>query len=1066
MIAERPGYPAIPVIRLNLSRGSEISYFKIIETDTILLSLPLVPIGEYIEKKSELQNIYIPDKELYIEDRMLIRTDYNEYTMGKGKIVELFPFNYNPSENMLIVNKIEIHYSSTPALPGINDNNIVIIYNEQFSDIYDETESFFIRRGKIPYMYSMTQTGRTADSIGIFIDSIFSEKPFSYLLLMGSSSMLPGNWGLGDGNPYTDLSYALIDTLDYLPDIILSRLPFDSSAQFLHYYNKMEQSMNANALTMRDNAYFMASNDYGYHTLAESTQIYSMEKFRAIDYETDSLFYYYNTGTPVDEAIDEGRALLFYTGHGLTYEWNGPSFDRDDIDSLKNAPFYPFIFSFACLTGNYYYGGFFGNHWLKLEDKGAIGFMGSSKETFWEQDDLFQRFMVDSLVQGDYIFNAVNKGKINFFNYYGNSSVTRRYFEQYNYFAVPDIYVGNTDVSNISISVDRYIPLSSGNIDCTIGYDGILGEPGFLVVCGDSLIDSSRISAQGEYILNHSILLSDTLALSLYIPGQQLFKEDIVLIDNGPFVALKDQFISDIKTDTLFIDMDIKNYGNNTAYNISSYMKHLPIYMTVLNNSIYIDSMLPESIESIGDALVLLTGDNSGSGADTLCTLGFVFDYDTVFSVFSVADLAPSFDAVFIEAICTNDTSSSITLGIATDIFFQVRNTSKIKAKNISITIDGEFNTVYSSGECDSLLSMQTFNPAFGIIVEDSEDDEVIINMTVSMGSYSEGKIFRIPLKLKNSYSFIGPMSGYYIYTSDMIDLENRPEFKDIRSDSSGWSLIDVRDDETVSLSLPFTFKTGDDSFDILYLNANGIISTDSIESSLFGVTALPNSGITGKAFIFGWHDFRFPELTYISDYLGDLRGSALYKINALNTEFQILYNRVTDYNNDTFTFSVCIDTTNILINFYEIPYDNNLVNGIQFSNSEYISFTGDSFSDVQGNPLIRDSFAMIFTRDLPVMMTKFSNEKYTGTHAPILMSGIMYRQSTSFIIGVFEPGIYEIRLYDIAGRLQSELYSGFLNRGNIVLPNTAETDGIYFITMSGNKGTVLSRKIIILGEH
>lgn len=1063
MISADPGYPAIPIIRRILTAEPQNISIKILSADTVLLDQMLIPIAEPVTKSDKREYIYKPQLSVYNSDELLIGQRYAVKQLGNRALLEIYPFDYMPAANMLIIYTMNIEYDINGFdQTSVNNNNMIVIYNDDFSDVISSMELFFMRRNKHVNAFPLSITGSTSDSIISFLRGQFSTEPFSFLLIMGDSRMVPGAWGLGDGTPYTDIYYSTADASDYLPDLLVSRLPFDSSYKFTEFISKVELSLGSGAAEMRNKAYFMASNDPGNHLLAESTQIYSMERFRDIGFVTDSLFYYYNTGTPVEDALNEGRTMAFYTGHGIAYQWSGPPFNAYDIDSLSNSPYFPYIFSFACLTGNYFYTTYFGGQWLDHGNGGGIGFIGSSQETYWEQDDILQRYFVDSLVNDKYVIEAFNSGKTDFLQYYGDNQTTKRYFEQYNYFSVPDIYLGNFNIDNIYIYSDKYEPYTNGYVSLNIEFEGMPDKHGYACIYADSLIDSATVSAAGIYNFYHNNMPGDTINASLYFPGRLMEESNIILIDNGPYAAVKDYAVSDIVSDTVKFDITVKNFGNAVADDISVFLNYVPDYMTLSHNDLYIDSMLPESALMVNNALIFTVEDNAGAGSDTLCTVGTVSGSDTIYSYISVSNLIPSFNADFLYAICGMDTSNALTIGKVCNVYFTVENTSSFKAKNIHVSIDGAFTGVSTEYNCDSLMPGQKAETAFALIPVDPDSNMLSLNMHVSMGSFEQNIEFKLLLRLKNSYSFLGPVMGYYLYTADMIDLENRPQFSDVRTDEKGWKTLPFDDDETAGIDLPFFVRIDKNYYDKLYLNANGVLSTDSIESALFGVTTLPSSSITGRAFVCAWNDYRFSDVNYLSDNINDLKGSVLYKSNDLGTSMTILYNNVTDYEDDTFAFAIVIDTADITVHYYKIPFNNNLVTGFQFSPSQYLTFTGDSFSTSAGIDLIRDSLSISINDKLPRPITKYSAETYTENHAPLLMSSPVAGNS-ELIIGIFEPDIYSIDIYDITGRNIANIHNGLLVKGNYHFSSKIQASGMYFIRICNRTECLLSRRITII---
>lgn len=57
-----------------------------------------------------------------------------------------------------------------------------------------------------------------------------------------------------------------------------------------------------------------------------------------------------------------------------------------DIKSYNNYGKYPLVIGNCCLTGSFQVSECFGEAWLRAENKGAIGYIGGSNSTYWDED--------------------------------------------------------------------------------------------------------------------------------------------------------------------------------------------------------------------------------------------------------------------------------------------------------------------------------------------------------------------------------------------------------------------------------------------------------------------------------------------------------------------------------------------------------------------------------------------------------------------------------------------------------------------------------------------------------
>ncbi len=1057
---------------MRISNIDDIYDIKVINIDTIQLNNPLIPIEQPIMKSRKYIKQYKINNNIYNSNNLLIDDDYKIINTNNSKILELYPFDYNPEKNILIVKTFEYDIQYNKQSKSIN-NKLCIIYPDTFSSIADTFRKFFIKRGKSVKMLPTSLIGTEGDSIVKYLRNEYAIDTFSFLLLLGDPTYIPLFVGIGYNTPNTDLNYSLMDTNDYFPDIIVSRLPFNDLDTLSAYFKNINNAL-LNKQHYVKSAYFMASDDASYHTLAESTQLYSMKKFRNIGYSVDSLFYYYKTGTPVDQAINSGYEYAFYSGHGSGFSWVGPSFNDEDIKLLNNYPNFPFIFSFACLTGNYYYHNFFGYCWLNKEDKGAIGYFGSSKETYWEEDDKLQRYAIDSIMGNKYLFDVMNSAKLNFYNYYGpNATLTRAYFEQYNYFSIPDLYTGNRNISNINFYTDKYQQYNS-TIDFNIDFSGTLDKSFFIsLFYNDTIIDSLSLNSIGNFSLVHNANINDTCYLNCYLPDMYIKEYPIILInDNIPYVKIKEYGLSDVLEDTFYFDIQLKNYGDITAHNISSFVKYLSPEFSLINDSLQIDSIQSESIFDFSNGLVLQLV-NYDSLDMLLCSLGIVFDNETLYDELTFNDLSPKFDVEYGYTIVDTDTIYEISVGERNELYFRFTNQSNIALKNIEcnlvsdnadILLDSVFISNINPGETQSII--------FPIYEYQPDTSICNLNFIVNFGNFSDTFSFDLNFTLKNSYMFYGPINNYYIYTSDMVELENRPIFNDYREKEDGWtSLYFENDDQTIGVDLPFDFKFGSDFYNKIYVNFNGIISVDSLEDYLYRVQILPATNIEYPAFICAWHDYLGNAEIFDSDSLQYLNGHIVYKFIEDQCKFVILFNNVADYINpeDTFSFAIVLDTMDVTVNYYRIPeytiYDTvNLVTGLQFAGDSYIELTGDTFFNPEGEQIIKNGFAIKFSQTEPKYIDKFTQKSFDRRIDPIVMSDPILRKSDIIYIGIYENKFYNISLYDVSGRKIQEFENKFLYKGLKTYNINLQSNGVYYILITDDKhNKILSSKLIVL---
>lgn len=89
------------------------------------------------------------------------------------------------------------------------------------------------------------------------------------------------------------------------------------------------------------------------------------------------------------QTVDDGLSFINYTAHGSHNGWANPAFETGDISGLSNAHMYPLAVGNCCLTntfGDDYSTPCAGEVWLQSADKGAVGYIGGSNNTYWDED--------------------------------------------------------------------------------------------------------------------------------------------------------------------------------------------------------------------------------------------------------------------------------------------------------------------------------------------------------------------------------------------------------------------------------------------------------------------------------------------------------------------------------------------------------------------------------------------------------------------------------------------------------------------------------------------------------
>jgi len=424
---------------------------------------------------------------------------------AKGVMITVYPFAYNPSQNILKVTnsaRININLKSEPALnflPGMANNEL---FNSMFvnytpaknlgtnnyliitAPAYQSSLSTFVTHktsmGYNVYVAPTTETGTTNTAILAYIQARYnntSTKP-EFVLLVGDIADIPHWVGIGSDNPPTDLNYSLLEGSDAFADVAIGRFPVQNATQLTNMITKsiyMENMING----APKKAIFMASTDN--YAITEATHNFCIDSFftPGNGYAIRKLYThtYSATTTQLIQALDSSKLWAIYSGHGGYTSWaDGPPLSITQVYALTNNYMYPFVYSFACQTGNFAYSSeAFCESWLRSSKAGVI-FWGSSVNSYWDEDDILQRRLFRAVFTEELIKNthAFNRAKWYLVQHYGSVTTTmRRYLEMYNSMGDPSIYlmqngpkISHTPLPNTENLTGPY------TVNCNVAPDG------------------------------------------------------------------------------------------------------------------------------------------------------------------------------------------------------------------------------------------------------------------------------------------------------------------------------------------------------------------------------------------------------------------------------------------------------------------------------------------------------------------------------------------------------------------------------------------------------------------
>jgi len=237
--------------------------------------------------------------------------------------------------------------------------------------------------------------GTTTTSIKNYLQGLYnagtpSDPSPSFVLFVGDVDQVPSFSGITDFH-VSDLYYCEY-TGDFFPEVYYGRFSATNLTQLQPQINK---TLEYEQYLMPDPSFLgqvilIAGQDGTYGPLQGDGQVsYGTSTYFNTAHGLTSHTYPYavsgSSAAQIIQNVSDGIGFANYTAHGSPDGWADPSFGISDIAGLQNAHKYPLMVGNACST-NTFDGDCFGEELLRANNKGALGYIGGSNSTYWDED--------------------------------------------------------------------------------------------------------------------------------------------------------------------------------------------------------------------------------------------------------------------------------------------------------------------------------------------------------------------------------------------------------------------------------------------------------------------------------------------------------------------------------------------------------------------------------------------------------------------------------------------------------------------------------------------------------
>jgi hypothetical protein len=435
------GEPDLPEISRSICiTGESTITLRILETDYIDIPMDIAP------SKGSLLRTVNPDDVPYEFSKTYSKNEFYPATPAEinepyifrdltGVTINVHPCAYNPARNILrVYTKIvleagtdqenetrsvlpastsrvfdtmyENHFLNyTPAPPTrMNETgSILVICHDDFTSAIQPYVDWKRQIGFNVTMTPISSIGNTVSTIKNYITQQYETIPdLAFVQLVGDAEYITGYalYDEGAGITISDTYYTWISGNDAYPELIIGRFSAESPGDVTTQVNKTIYYER----DMQDAAWLARATGIASIEGPGDDDEYDWQHLRnirsgLIGYQFTQVDEFYDgsqggsdaSGNPTDtmvaNALNDGRSLINYTGHGKTDRWITSNFTSSDVNALQNNNKLPFIFSVACLVGKLNGTTCFAETWLRAANggsgTGAVAMFGAPISQPW-----------------------------------------------------------------------------------------------------------------------------------------------------------------------------------------------------------------------------------------------------------------------------------------------------------------------------------------------------------------------------------------------------------------------------------------------------------------------------------------------------------------------------------------------------------------------------------------------------------------------------------------------------------------------------------------------------------
>ncbi len=476
--------------------------------------------------------------------------------------------------------------------------------------------------------------GTTTAAIKTYINSQYTggtatNPAPTYVLLIGDVAQIPAFTGsaIAAASP-TDLYYGEMDGgTDVIPDIYYGRFSAQNVDQLAP---QLAKTLQYEQYTMPDPSFLqysvlVAGVDGSNAATYGNGQInYAANNYTNASNGITSHTYLYGSGSPIisnsaaaapaiHQNVSDGVGFVNYTAHCGSDGWSDPTFTTSHVAALTNQNKYCFMIGNCCQSNMFSVSECFGEAILRAPNKGAVGYIGASDYSYWNEDYYFSTgyktvianpvYEATKLGFYDKLFHTHNETETDWhvsagqLVHAGNLAVTQGgtsvtyYWEEYHLMGDPSLmpYLGIP--TTLSATYQTSVPMGVTSVS-------VVTEPYAYV--GLSLnnvwVDAKYTGASGNISLDLTTIAAPcTLDVVITKQNRQPNIGTITIVPNSaPYVVYNTHVLHDAGITTngnveysenVNMDLTLRNVGSVNATGVNAVLSTTNTNLTITDNT-------------------------------------------------------------------------------------------------------------------------------------------------------------------------------------------------------------------------------------------------------------------------------------------------------------------------------------------------------------------------------------------------------------------------------------------------------------------------------------------------